>query len=112
VSDAAALQSSAATVLREFTKQPAHEESPGAAEPDEFPQHPKLRHDAISRWSALLQREARQHCEACMSRALYDDIGKTYTSTRQSDPRIAAAIWHALGDAARVLNVGAGTDGG
>ncbi len=40
---------------------------------------------------------------------LYDQIGRTYTSTRQSDPRIAAAIVRALGDAETVLNVGAGT---
>ena len=39
---------------------------------------------------------------------LYDRIGRTYTGTRRPDPRIAAAIWNALGDAATVLNVGAG----
>ena len=39
---------------------------------------------------------------------LYDRIGRTYTSTRHADPRIAAAIWAALGDARTVLNVGAG----
>jgi SAM-dependent methyltransferase len=39
---------------------------------------------------------------------LYDQIGRTYTSTRHADPRIAAAIWAALGDARTVLNVGAG----
>jgi SAM-dependent methyltransferase len=32
-----------------------------------------------------------------------------YTATRCTDPRIAAHIWAALGDAGRVLNVGAGT---
>ena len=31
-----------------------------------------------------------------------------YTATRRTDPRIAAAIWAALGDARTVLNVGAG----
>jgi SAM-dependent methyltransferase len=41
--------------------------------------------------------------------ARYDDIGRTYTATRQTDPRIAARIWAALGDARTVLNVGAGT---
>lgn len=41
-------------------------------------------------------------------RAEYDDIGRTYTATRREDPRIAAAIWDALGDARSVLNVGAG----
>ncbi len=39
----------------------------------------------------------------------YDRIGRTYTATRRPDPRIAAAIWAALGDARTVLNVGAGT---
>jgi SAM-dependent methyltransferase len=41
--------------------------------------------------------------------ALYDDIGRTYTARRQSDPRIAAAIEEALGSSASILNVGAGT---
>ena len=41
--------------------------------------------------------------------ALYDRIGRTYTSTRREDPRLAAAIHAALGDAASVVNVGAGT---
>jgi len=40
---------------------------------------------------------------------LYDTIGATYTLTRRTDPRIAAQIWSALGDAQTVLNVGAGT---
>jgi len=45
-----------------------------------------------------------------MSRAqLYDAIGTTYTVTRCTEPRIAAQIWAALGDARTVLNVGAGT---
>lgn len=43
-----------------------------------------------------------------IERVLYDDIGRTYVSTRQPDPRIAAAIWKAFGDADTVLNVGAG----
>lgn len=43
-----------------------------------------------------------------MPQALYDHIGKTYTSTRQPDPRIAATILRALGDAETVVNVGAG----
>jgi SAM-dependent methyltransferase len=41
--------------------------------------------------------------------ALYDTIGATYPATRRTDPRIAAQIWAALGDAQTVLNVGAGT---
>lgn len=40
---------------------------------------------------------------------LYDAIGVTYTVTRRTEPRIAAQIWAALGDARTVLNVGAGT---
>jgi SAM-dependent methyltransferase len=41
--------------------------------------------------------------------ARYDAIGRTYTATRQTEPRIAARIWAALGDARTVVNVGAGT---
>jgi SAM-dependent methyltransferase len=40
--------------------------------------------------------------------ALYDTIGRSYGSTRQADPRIAAAIHAALGDVESVVNVGAG----
>ena len=40
---------------------------------------------------------------------LYDTIGAAYTVTRRTEPRIAAKIWAALGDARTVLNVGAGT---
>jgi SAM-dependent methyltransferase len=40
---------------------------------------------------------------------LYDTIGATYTVTRRTEPRIAARVWAALGDARSVLNVGAGT---
>ena len=39
----------------------------------------------------------------------YDVIGRTYGATRATDPRIAAAIWDALGDASTVVNVGAGS---
>ncbi|WUD78292.1 class I SAM-dependent methyltransferase [Streptomyces sp. NBC_00510] len=38
----------------------------------------------------------------------YDHIGATYSHTRRPDPRIAAQIHEALGDAATVINVGAG----
>lgn len=41
--------------------------------------------------------------------AVYDSIGRSYTATRQTEPRIAARIWSALGDARTVVNVGAGT---
>ena len=40
---------------------------------------------------------------------LYDEIGEGYPRTRRADPRIAALIHHALGDARTVVNVGAGT---
>ncbi|WP_435225894.1 class I SAM-dependent methyltransferase [Streptomyces sp. Tue6028] len=41
--------------------------------------------------------------------AIYDTLGATYGRTRRPDPRIAAQIHAALGDAADVVNVGAGT---
>src|SRR5262245_56504711 len=44
-----------------------------------------------------------------MSRPIYDGIGRGYSVTRRDDPRIAAAIRTALGDARRIVNVGAGT---
>ena len=50
---------------------------------------------------------ARARAEALS--ALYDRIGRSYVATRDEDPRIAAAIWGALGDARTVLNVGAGS---
>ena len=40
---------------------------------------------------------------------LYDTIGTTNAVTRRTEPRIAAQVWAALGDARTVLNVGAGT---
>jgi hypothetical protein len=43
------------------------------------------------------------------SAQLYDTIGATYTVTRRTEPRIAAQVWAALGDALTILNVGAGT---
>ena len=43
------------------------------------------------------------------SARLYDTIGATYSVTRRTEPRIAARVWAALGDARTVLNVGAGT---
>ena len=39
---------------------------------------------------------------------LFDTIGTSYAATRPGDPRIAARIWAALGDARTVVNVGAG----
>lgn len=40
---------------------------------------------------------------------LYDAIGTSYAVTRRTDPRIAAQMWAALGDARTVVNIGAGT---
>lgn len=40
---------------------------------------------------------------------IYDKIGASYSVTRRPDPRIAARIMDALGDAASVVNVGSGT---
>ena len=39
----------------------------------------------------------------------YEQIGVGYIHARRTEPRIAERIWSALGDAERVLNVGAGT---
>ena len=39
---------------------------------------------------------------------LYDHIGDRYATTRRPDPRFAVQIHAALGDARRILNVGAG----
>jgi SAM-dependent methyltransferase len=39
----------------------------------------------------------------------YDRMGIDYSEVRRADSRLEAAIWAALGDAQRVLNVGAGT---
>lgn len=41
--------------------------------------------------------------------AVYDSIGRNYARHRRPDPRIAARITAALGDARSVLNVGAGS---
>ena len=41
--------------------------------------------------------------------AIYDTIGTGYVGARREDPRIAAAIWAALGDSRLILNVGAGS---
>lgn len=43
-----------------------------------------------------------------MPRVDYERHGTAYTRHRRPDPRIAAAVTYALGDAATVLNVGAG----
>jgi hypothetical protein len=41
----------------------------------------------------------------------YDTIGIGYAAVRKPDPRLAAAIGAALGDATTVVNIGAGTGG-
>jgi SAM-dependent methyltransferase len=41
--------------------------------------------------------------------ATYDEIGRGYRTGRATDPRLADAIWAALGDARTIVNVGAGT---
>jgi SAM-dependent methyltransferase len=43
------------------------------------------------------------------ARSTYDRVGVGYARFRNPDPRIAARIWSALGDASSVVNVGAGT---
>jgi ubiquinone/menaquinone biosynthesis C-methylase UbiE len=43
-----------------------------------------------------------------VNEAAYDQIGRGYSNVRRPDPRIAAHIDAALGDARTVLNVGAG----
>src|SRR5207237_6770003 len=55
------------------------------------------------------RRALRRHT-ARMGR-LYERIGVGYTATRRADPRIAALIDPALGDAGTVVNVGAGAGG-
>lgn len=40
---------------------------------------------------------------------LYDELGRTYSATRQQDPRVAAQVWAAIGAGRTLLNVGAGT---
>ena len=39
----------------------------------------------------------------------YDEIGKNYAVTRQTDPKIAAPLWAELRGATRIVNIGAGT---
>ena len=43
-----------------------------------------------------------------MKAPAYDRMGIDYSHVRRADPRIEAVIWGALGEARRVLNVGAG----
>ena len=41
--------------------------------------------------------------------AVYDDIGRTYSVTRRTDPRLAKRIHAELSGASRIVNIGAGT---
>jgi Methyltransferase domain len=50
-----------------------------------------------------------ERARALSSDQLFNTIGTTYAAARPADPRIAARICAALGDAHTVLNVGAGT---
>ena len=43
-----------------------------------------------------------------MKAPAYETMGLDYSAVRRADPRIAAPLWEALGDARTVLNVGAG----
>jgi hypothetical protein len=43
---------------------------------------------------------------AAQQTPVYDRIGQQYRAGRHEDPRIAAALWAALGAASPVLNVG------
>ena len=62
------------------------------------------------RWDARVWRVAPRpgSVAGVDARPLYDAIGTGYAAHRRADPRIATAIEAALGDARRVLNVGAG----
>jgi riboflavin synthase alpha subunit len=39
----------------------------------------------------------------------YEEVGRRYVATRHPDPRIAAALRDALGDASSIVNIGAGS---
>src|SRR5262249_1146842 len=64
------------------------------------------------------RRRRRRGCDAptshpwwtdmAMARPVYDRIGRSYERHRRADPRIAARILAALGDATSVVDVGAG----
>jgi SAM-dependent methyltransferase len=49
-----------------------------------------------------------RHADGSAGDADYGRIGTGYARYRRPDPRIAARLWEALGDARHVLNVGAG----
>jgi hypothetical protein len=43
-----------------------------------------------------------------LNKGLYNELARDYASMRRPDPRIAARVDAALGDAETVVNVGAG----
>lgn len=59
-------------------------------------------------WVYALAPDDRRMADGSAGDADYGAIGVDYTSYRQPDPAIAAAVVDALGDAETVLNVGAG----
>ncbi|MEA2406136.1 MAG: hypothetical protein QOE69_255 [Thermoleophilaceae bacterium] len=63
----------------------------------------------IGRYTRNIQRTSRKTADNAGVGLLYDSIGEGYSSVRREDPRIAARIRAALGDARTVVNVGAGT---
>jgi SAM-dependent methyltransferase len=65
--------------------------------------------DASLRDVVLHRRRPTREAVSMSGSQLYDAIGATYSVTRRTEPRIAARIWAALGEARTVLNVGAGT---
>jgi SAM-dependent methyltransferase len=76
----------------------------------DLPASPLVRAPRKQLHYSSLQAAATARKAVVMSSAqLYDTIGATYTVTRRTEPRIAARVWAALGDARTVLNVGAGT---
>jgi SAM-dependent methyltransferase len=57
----------------------------------------------------LFYRFSPRYIEGGLPATLYDQIGRTYSGRRETDPRIAAAITLALDGCASILNVGAGS---
>ena len=88
-----------------------HDPGPGAArEPGrDRVERARCRASRRSPGSSPGTRCSRDHDVPMTTPQLYDAIGGAYPATRRTEPRIAAQIWHALGDAQTVLNVGAGT---
>jgi SAM-dependent methyltransferase len=70
---------------------------------------PLLRLDLDSTLADRKAPDPRRYARNVAAGELYDRIGRGYAVGRRTDPRIAARIWEALGDARTVLNVGAGS---